>query len=84
MPISKIQVRMNSDNVREYLRSESVEAMLRAKAEAIAAAAGDGFVAESMIGQNRARASVRTDTVEAMRAEAESHLLSRAIEAGRG
>lgn len=77
------RLRLNRSGVREILRSESVRADLLARAERIAAAAGDGFVAESSVGATRARASVRTDTSEARLAESNDRALTRAIDAGR-
>jgi hypothetical protein len=61
-----------------------VQGDLRGRASRIATAAGDGHEVELAVGRVRARASVRTATFEAMRAEAENRTLSRAIDAGRG
>ena len=77
------RLRLNSSGVREILKSEGVGSDLLARAERIAAAAGDGFVAESSVGATRARASVRTDTSEARLAESNDRALTRAIDAGR-
>lgn len=84
MATTKIDFKLNSDGVRTLLRSSEMEADLRARAERIAAAAGPGHAVESQIGVNRARASVRTETFEAMREEATNRTLTRAIDAGRG
>lgn len=80
----RIKIEMNPAGVREVLQSEGVRADLRRRAEAIAAAAGEGMEADSRIGATRARASVVTATPEAMRAEAEDRALTSAIDAGRG
>lgn len=80
----RIKIEMNPAGVREILQSEAVRAELHRRAQLIADAAGEGMEASSQIGATRARASVRTETPEAMRAEAEDRTLSSAIDAGRG
>lgn len=77
------KVKLNSQGVRALLRSTEVRNDLERRARRIAAAAGDGMEAESSIGRNRARASVWTATIEAMRAEADEMALTRALDAGR-
>lgn len=56
---------------------------LERRARAIAANAGEGMEVDIEVGANRARASVRTTTIRAMRAEATQRALTRAIDAGR-
>lgn len=67
--------------------SPAVQADIKARAERIAAAAGDGF-AVSPVRTNRsvsgrARVTVYTETAEAMVAEATDRVLDTAIDAGR-
>lgn len=78
-----VRVELNRAAVRDLLKSPEVLADLERRAEAIAAAAGEGMEVDSQIGSNRARASVRTATFEAMRAEATERRLTRALDAGR-
>jgi hypothetical protein len=82
-----IKVVLNRKEVRRLLRGEGtysgVASDLDRRARAIAAAAGDGMEADSGTGPNRARASVRTVTREAMEAEATDRALTRAVDAGR-
>lgn len=78
------RVQLNRGNVRKLLRSEEVQANLKARADRIAAAAGPGMEAGVTVGPNRARTSVITATPEAMLAEATDRKLTRAIDAGRG
>jgi hypothetical protein len=82
MAVDRVDV--NSDAIRQLLRSGEVQRELLRRAKLIAAAAGDGYEAESMIGQNRARASVRTVGPAAAMDEAIDHTLLRALDAGRG
>lgn len=78
-----VRVVLNSRGMRAILRSEGVLADLDRRAKQIAAAAGPGMEPSSMVGKNRARASVITATKEAREAEATGRALSRAIDAGR-
>ena len=68
----------------EILKSPAVLADVRARAERVADAAGPGFEASSMVGRNRARASVRADTFSARVRNSRQNILIRALEAGRG
>lgn len=82
--MADIRIEINSAGIRSILQSPEVEAFLRAKAERIAAAAGDGMEVSSGIGATRARASVTTATNDAREAEATDRALTSAIDAGRG
>jgi len=76
------KLKLNRKAVRDLLKDPDLEKHLLAEAQRIAARAGDGFRASSMIGKNRARASVMAVTPEAMRAEAKSGTLSKAAGGG--
>lgn len=82
----KVRIEFLSQGFREVLLSPEVANELRARAERIADAAGEGFEAEVFTGSfggGRHVATVRSDTFTAARAEAEDKALTRAIEAGR-
>lgn len=79
-----VKIVVNRKGVRELLRSPEVQRDLERRADQIASAAGPGHIVDSERGPNRARASVRTDTIEAMVDEAEHRTLTRALDAGRG
>ncbi len=78
-----IRFQLNRAAVGQLLKSNEVQADLKRRADRIAAAAGPGHEVEERVGRNRARATVRTTTVEAMIQQAAHQTLSRAIEAGR-
>ena len=78
-----LKVALNRAGVRALLRSPEVEADLLARAERIAAVAGEGFEASAVVGATRARASVITATTDARLTEARDRTLTRAIDAGR-
>lgn len=80
----KFRIEINSAGIQALLKSDEVQALLQAKAERIAAAAGEGFEASSRLGATRARASVITATRAARKAEAVDRALTKAIDAGRG
>lgn len=81
--MAKIRIELDKKGVSELLNSPEVLADLRSRAERIAAAAGPGMVVDTFKGHDRVHATVRTDTPEAMKAEAENRALTRAIIAGR-
>jgi cytochrome c556 len=78
-----VKVTIERKEIRALLRSPEVKRDLERRAKRIADAAGEGFEADSETGTNRARATVWTDTFEAMRAEATDRALTRSIDAGR-
>lgn len=79
-----VTVKLNRAGIEELLRSSGVAGDLEARAERIAAAAGEGFDHEVEIGPSRARAAVWTATRAARRAEASDRALTSAVDAGRG
>lgn len=85
---SKVRIEMHPHAVGQVLRGEGGDNRLleelERRANAMANAAGDGMDVDVRVGRTRARASVRTGTPEAMRAEARDKTLTRAIDAGRG
>lgn len=82
--MAKIRIDINDAGIRDLLKSDSVRALLKAKADRIAAAAGPGMEATSWTGRTRARASVITATAKARKAEATNRSLTKALDAGRG
>lgn len=86
----KIRIEINHASVAALLKGGEIQADLARRAAAIAAAAtgnagpGAVFGHDSSVGRNRARASVWTESFEAMHAEATTRALTRSIDAGRG
>jgi hypothetical protein len=77
------RVQMNSRGASRLMTSAPIRADLLSRAEAIAERAGDGFEASVSYGRDRALASVRATTADAMRAEAKDRALTKAMDAGR-
>ena len=83
MARSDFKLKLTRTGPRQVRTSAGVAADGYRRAQRIAAAAGPGMQASSTPGRNRARASVVTVTVEAMRAEARYRRLTSSIDAGR-
>lgn len=66
--------------IRKVLTLPSLARELRARADKGARAAGDGYIAVSEIGRNRARAAVVAASTYARRDNAEDHTLLRIID----
>lgn len=77
------RVELNDAGIQAFLRSTELMAELQRRADAVAAAAGEGFKAEIWQGHDRAHATVTATTHAARRAEATDRVLSRAIDAAR-
>lgn len=75
---------INEAAVAKALKSSGMQADIRRRVEAIAAAAGPGFEASVVVGRNRVHGSVISKTKKAARQEAKRRALSRAVDAGRG
>jgi hypothetical protein len=76
------ELKVNRKAIRDLLKDPALEKHLLSEAQLIAARAGDGYTASSRIGKNRARASVITDSFQAMRNEAKYGTLSKAAGGG--
>lgn len=77
-----MKIKLNNAGFRALRTDPAVVADLRARAERIAAAAGDGFeVSEKTVPRNRAHATVRAESDAAKR---DNNRLLIALQAGRG
>ena len=74
-----IRVELNSEGVRELLRSPEMAAICQAQAKAIAGRAGDGYSVSTYTGANRVNASVITETPEAMQDNLKNNTLLKAV-----
>jgi len=81
--MAKVKWELNSRGVQALLKDRRIQADLHRRAEQIAARAGAGMEASSMVGTGRARASVITATRQARAAESSGRTLTGAIDAGR-
>jgi hypothetical protein len=81
--MGNVKVVMNRAGVAALLKSPEVLHDLEGRAERIANAAGEGFDTHAEVGLHRARAAVVTGTPAAVEANARTHALTRALDAGR-
>jgi len=77
--MAKVQVELNSDGVKELLRSPEMAAICKEHAKAIANRAGSGYSVTTYTGSTRVNASVITETTEAIRDNLENNTLLKAV-----
>ena len=77
------RIKLNLKGFEQLRRSPGVKADLRRRADAIAEACGDGFVAASGEGKTRSRAAVIAASGRARRANARDNTMLRNLDAGR-
>ena len=75
----KFRIELNSEGVRELLKSAEMEAICREQANAIAARAGDGYTVSTYSGRTRVNASVITATSKAARDNLKNNTLLKAV-----
>lgn len=82
---SKVRIELNREGVAALLKQEAepVVADIARKIANTAASSGGEYGVDVGVGRTRARATVWTDDVEAMRQEASHRTLTRSIDAGR-
>lgn len=80
----KYDFKLHSESVRKLLMSEQVRRGVQSVCDRIAAAAGPGMLATTIVGKNRVHGSVITDTTEARLNERKYRSLTRAISSGFG
>ena len=77
--MGKVQVELNSEGVRELLRSPEMAAICQAQAMAIAGRAGNGYSVSTYTGTSRVNASVMAETQEAIRDNLKNNTLLKAV-----
>ena len=77
------RIKLNLKGFEQLRRSPGVKADLRRRADAIAEACGDGFVAASGEGRTRSRAAVIAAHTRARHVNARDNTLIRNLDAGR-
>lgn len=83
--LGSVRIEIDKAAIGRLLKSDEVRDALMARAEAMAEAAGPGFIAKPFYGFDRVSAVVAPDTPEAVSAVyRDSTVLARALDAGRG
>ena len=75
----KLRFELNRAGVRELLRSPEVQAMLEAEAQSRAAALGDGYTVNAMVGQNRVNVRIVAESRAAQKENEQDNTLLTAI-----
>jgi hypothetical protein len=75
--MANIEFELNSEGVKELMRSPEMQAALIANAKAIQSRAGDGY--SVYVGPSRANVSVRTETDEAIQDNYDNNRLLKAV-----
>jgi hypothetical protein len=82
--MAKVRVVLDHKAMARLLKSSEVRGDIKRRVDAIAASAGEGYVAEVEDQKNRVRGAVYTHGFEAILDQARHHTLERALGAGRG
>ena len=77
--MAKFRVELNSEGVRELLKSAEMGAICREHAKAIAGRAGDGYSVSTYTGRTRVNASVSPSTKAAQRDNLKNNTLLKAV-----
>ena len=77
--MSNIRVELEHDNIRDFLRSADVMALVSGYAKEAAAQLGDGYEADESLQPTRAIASVYADTPEARKKNLENNSILKAV-----
>ena len=77
--MSKIKFELNSAGVRELLKSAEMQSILDGYAQEAAVRAGEGYNAETHLGQKRAYANVYAETYEAKRDNMDNNTLLKSL-----
>lgn len=77
--MAKVKIELNSDGVRDLLRSSEIMEVCKSHADQIAARAGSGYEVTTFTGKNRVNASVHAATEEAYRDNLKNNTLLKAV-----
>jgi hypothetical protein len=77
--MSKVKVVLNSDGVRELLKSEDMQRVVSEQAHAIAGRCGAGYSDDVYVGKNRCNAMIYPETSAAKRDNLENNTILKAM-----
>lgn len=73
--MSNVRVEVNSNAVRDLLRSPEMMAVCRDRAEPALASLGDGYVISEFVGENRVNVSIGAVSEEAIKENLDSNTI---------
>ena len=77
--MAKMTIKLNSDGVRELLRSDEVKGFISEKANEISGRCGEGYATDTKLMSTRVIASVYTEDPKAMKDNLDNNTLLRAM-----
>ncbi len=77
--MAKVEIKLNREGVRELLRSNEMKSICEEHANNALGKLGAGYSVSSMVGQNRANASILAETYDARKENAEQNTILKAL-----
>lgn len=77
--MSNIKVKLKKGNVRKFLKSEEMQALVSHHANQIAARCGDGYTSDTYVGKTRANAMVKAKTRAAIKDTLNNNTIIKAV-----
>lgn len=77
--MSKNKIILNSDGVRDLLKSQAMQNHLKEIADEIKHRSGDGYESDVYVGKNRANAMVRAESIKAKTDNMKNNTLLKAV-----
>lgn len=77
--MAKMKFKLNSDGVRELLKSQEMQSVLIEKATGIKNRCGEGYTQDVYVGKNRANAMVKAGTYRAKRDNLKNNTILKAV-----
>lgn len=77
--MSNIKVKLKKGNVRKYLKSEDMQALVKHHADQIAARCGSEYEADTYVGTNRVNSMVKAKTVKAIKDNLKNNTILKAV-----
>ena len=74
-----MKFKLNSDGVRELLKSQEMQSVLSEKATGIKNRCGEGYTQDVYVGKNRANAMVKAETYQAKRDNLKNNTILKAV-----
>ena len=74
-----MKFKLNSDGVRELLKSQGMQSVLNEKATGIKNRCGEGYTQDVYVGKNRANAMVKAETYQAKRDNLKNNTILKAV-----
>ena len=77
--MANMKFKLNSDGVRELLKSQEMQSVLSEKATGIKNRCGEGYTQDVYVGKNRANAMVKAETYQAKRDNLKNNTILKAV-----